>query len=250
MVDVKKVTASVKKPIYYAGLNTSVTDEYVNFNPTDNPIYPETASTVYTIDPFVIFQQESGKLKVKIPFSRFYRFKYAIGITNASPAALPSTIDQFSIAKPILVCTESLVIERESYNGITQIQTNVYNQDGSGFITYDPVMVGINITGYDIRKTLTPGIVEGIVELYAGDVLTFKHSRTIFKKSDVINIYGSNVILASPFNAPFPYSTPPDQGWGIADIPLSTQYPGVSVNSTAYIASASFFFEISEITDL
>lgn len=250
MVDVKRVTASVKKVALYTDQTGSVTNEVINFSPSDNP--PNT----YTIDPFAVFTQEAGALKVKIPFSRFYRIKYAISVTNVIPPSPPpppasqNTIDQFSISKPILVCTENLIIERTSYNGTTEIQSNVYNQDGSGFIAYDPVMIGSNITSYTVRKTLTPGIVEGIVELYAGDVLTFKHSRTIYKESKIIGIFGQNIILASPFNAPFPYSTPPDQGWAIADIPMSTDFPAVVINDTAYKASASFFFEISEITDL
>lgn len=259
MVDVKKVTASIKKPIFYPAASTSVTNEVVNFNPLNNPVTPIDSSTVYTIDPFAIFIQEDSALKVKIPFTRFYRFKYSISLTNVYPVATPSKPDIFSVSKPILVCSEEVKIKRNSNGSITEIQQNVYNQDGSGFIVYDPVMTGPTITDYDIRKTLTPGIIEGIIELYAGDILTFEHTRVIFKKSNINTISGGigMNMLDGGVNPYLPRSLNYDiNGNYIYDgiypsfLNLSENNNTAAIDANAFRASAAFFFEIAEITDL
>lgn len=244
MVDVKKVTAVIRKPILYAAASASVTNEVINFNPADNPIVPETASTVYTIDPFALFTQEDSKLKVKIPYSRFYRIKYVINPTNTytiDPNAKP---DQFSIAKPILTSTESVVVKRLSYGVSSTMSSGVYYQDGAGFIIYDPIMSGVSVTGYNLYKNLIPASVEGIVELYAGDELTFEHTRVIFKNSKVFSIISNNVLLDDFYVSPIA-----DAAYGYGQISLA-DFPSVSVDPNLFRLSSGFFFEISEITDL
>lgn len=259
MVDVKRVTASIKKVDYYTGVNTSVTNETVNFNPSDNP--PNT----YTIDPFAIFQQESNALKVKIPFTRFYKIKCALSISDTSDST--ANIDQFALSKPLLTCSESLSINRLSNGVTTPIKSNIYNQDGSGFLVYDPDSVPVST--FTIRKILTPALIEGIVELYAGDVLTFVHTRTMFKKAVTTAIYAfGNLSLQNPGGefGTGPYGTtylnrnPTYTGTGIYQGDLYSAGMGmnlgtvsessVNLNPSAYLASGSFFFEISEITDL
>lgn len=253
MVDVKKVTASVKKPIFYSNRSAAddVTNEVVNFNPADNPVFPVTSATIYTIDPFAIFTQEDNSLKVKIPFTRFYRLKYAIEITNVYTNPPTVQPDSFSISKPITAVTESIVVKRLSNGVTTDIKTNIYSQDGSGYIVYNPIINGSNqITGFNLVKNCFPAIVEGIVELYAGDVLTFQHSRTVIKSTQVYRLQGT-IGLKNLINFVPPY----DEYWNIADFSVPSYDPSVSGESLASVndyfrANAGFFFEISEITDL
>lgn len=249
MVDVKKVTALVKKPKYYSNASTNVTDEVIDFDPTNNPIFPETNNTVYTIDPFAVFIRESNSLKVKIPFTRFYRLKCAIELTNVYTAVTPVSPDYFSISKPILACLESVKIIRTSGVSVTTVQTNIFKQDGSGFLVYNPV--GSPISGYDVQKSISPAIVEGIVELYAGDILTFQHSRVIIPQVKVNGIIGSLGLKTNIFPPPAPY----DDYWNLADFRMPSSDPAASGEPLINIqnihrSDAGFFFEISEITDL
>ena len=258
MVDVKKVTATIKKPIYYENQNSTVPNEVINFNPANNPTSPISSSTVYTIDPFALFIQEDSSLKVKIPFTRFYRFKYAITPTSVYTST-STTPDSFSVSKPIPVCSEALKIKRTSSGTTVEIQENVYNQNGIGLITYDPTVneSGV-ITGYTPRQILTAAIIEGIVELYAGDILTFEHTRVVFKKSDVVRVSGGLVVFLNIDQQPSPYlprSAIFDLSGYVGDGVYPITIQGISNNSATvnpdiFRANASFFFEISEITDL
>lgn len=259
MVDVKKVTATIKKPIYYENASSTVSNEVINFNPANNPISPISSSTVYTIDPFALFIQEDSTLKVKIPFTRFYRFKYALSPTSVYTNT-STTPDPFSVSKPIPVCSEALKIKRITSGVTVEVQENVYNQNGIGLITYDPIVDGSgNIIDYTPQQVLTAGIIEGIVELYAGDVLTFEHTRVIFKKSDVriTSLSGGFGIVADPAAPYLPRQLNFDisgnylyDGIYPSFLNVNSNSIKATINTNIFRANASFFFEISEITDL
>ena len=243
MVDVKKVTAIIRKPYVYLSQTSTVT-EYINFNPANNPPSPgESISTVYTIDPFAVFQQEDNLLKVKIPFTRFYKIKYVINPIEVNKTN--TSTNPFDISKTHLAMTERIALRRVT-SGSPQfgdeIRSGVYKQDGSALLTFDPV--SSIPPQYVIRTTLTSAIFEGIVELYAGDTLIFEHTRTMLKRSFPGFL---NVDILGNYFDPSPLTYP------VAI--RGVLYPSVNPQESTFfendfIATASFFFEISEITDL
>jgi hypothetical protein len=246
MVDVKKVTAAIRKPYLYISETASVT-ELINFNPANNPPNPgENVSTVYTIDPFAIFTQEDNKLKVKIPFTRFYRIKYVINPIELNKTQVP--ISPLDATKTHLALTESLVLRRVTEGSAPNgdaIKSGIYNQNGSSFLVFDPNSVSPNPT-FTVRTCFTAGIVEGIVELYAGDVLLFEHTRTMFKRS-YVGVFSADFYanVGDPNNPSVGSYTERFIG------PMyMTGVNGCTIYPDDFIATSSFFFEISEITDL
>ena len=247
MVDIKRVTASIKKPTLYSNpVTTSVTGEAINIDPTSS------APSLYSIDPFALFTRNEGntRLEVRIPFTRFYRLKAALSPVNFASSS--TTVDRFSGSKPLLGCTESLKIKRISNNTTTEINTNTYTQDGSGYVLFTPNNTTQPSSPTYVKSyTVTPAIVEGIVQLLAGDVLYFEHNRTFSKQSNS-NLYSldGSVSLVEPgqliynnFTGAYEYTL--YQGSVI------TNNSSVTVTSSnPYSTNLSFFFEISELTDL
>ena len=175
-------------------------------------------------------------------------------LTNTDIVTGTPDPDIFSIAKPILTCSQSINIQRLSNGVTTDIKTNIFNQDGVAFLTYRPNMTNWPFSGYDKIKTLSPAVIEGIVELYAGDVLTFQHTRSMVSEVTITSIEGTLALnnLIPSMSAPV---GPWAEYWNFAQFitpsldPTASQEPLISVNPI-YRAWAGFFFEISEITDL
>lgn len=229
MVDVKRVTASVTKPYLYVAPYTISTTEYINFNPTNNPpAIPgaENNSTVYTIDPFALFIQESSEvgtvLKAKIPFTRFYKVKYVIYPRGGSIGG-PVTNNSWKRNKSHTIFSESIKLKRYTSGVEYDVYSGIYRSDGSAVFNYE--FNGVD--NYLIREVYTAAIFEGIVELYAGDELRFEHTINVYKTS-----YPDSVIYSA----------------GV-DLTL-TNYPGGMSTPETNTAQSGFFFEISEITDL
>lgn len=242
MVDIKKVTAIIRKPYLYESQTSTVT-EYINFNPANNPPSPgEGSNTVYTIDPFSILTQENNRLKVKIPFTRFYRVKYVIAplqVDKGAPVA--NSIDA---SKTHLAMTEELKLRRVTTGSLAdgdEIKSGIYRQNGSAFLVFDPNTK--SNPQYTVRTCLTAGVVEGIVELYAGDELIFEHTRVMFKRS-YLSI--TNAQFIGDYFDPSPIA---------AEVAIYGSFYFLLTNYAEFIqddfvAASSFFFEISEITDL
>lgn len=227
MVDVKKVTASITKPYLY--LSQSSDPLYINFNPANNPpVVPgaENINTVYTIDPFALFIQESSELgillKAKIPFTRFYKVKYVIYPRGGSIAG-GATTNSWKLNKSHTVFSESVKLKRFTSGVQSDIYSGIYRSDGSAIFNYE----FDGGTGYLIREVYTAAIFEGIVELYAGDELRFEHTLSVYKTS-----YPNNVLYTS----------------GV-DLTLDN-YPGGMSTPLINNATSGFYFEIAEITDL
>ena len=251
MVDVKKVTATIKKPsIYGSPVNTSVTDESIDIDPTAS------APTIYSIDPFAVFQRSSSRLEVKIPFTRFYRIKTVLSYSGFTTSS--TTVDKFSASKPLLGSTESLTINRISNGVTTQVNTNIYTQDASGYVIFTPT--NSNATTFSKDYTVTPAVVEGIVELYAGDTLYFTHSRKFFQQANLaINQLTGSIYITDPQGAAGSYLHRGSLIFDILGNYLADQYLAYLATTDSsvsasfvnpYSSNSSFFFEISEITDL
>lgn len=250
MVDVKRVTASIKKPILFKNETNSQYSASINIDPTNNPDDPVPEDVTYTIDPFSIFSQEvyngSGPyLLVKIPFTRFYRIKYALTPNQLeylpAPAGLGNNgVDAFTLGKPVLSYNTPLEILRISNGITTNLTQNFYNQDGSAYITFDPIINSdvhptdpYLVTGYDQKTTFSPGIVEGLVQLYAGDLLFFRYTLNVLK---FVTQYQTRSLISTNY--------PADLYW-VQEYPRRMYYW-----SNVWRCGASFFFEISELTDL
>jgi hypothetical protein len=251
MVDIKRVTATIKNPnIYGSAVTTNVTNESINIDPSAVP------PNLYIIDPFAVFMQDNSRLEVKIPFSRFYRIKavlsYSQFITSATSA------DAFSISKPLIGSTDTLTINKISNNVTSTINSNVFTQDGSGYVIFDPN--NANASSFTKRYLLTPAIVEGIVELYAGDVLYFTHTRNFFDQLSVLGFDGVTGLIEPSFPLGETYLLPGTRNtalgvyidttyssWFRIDLPYG---PDGNLLTNPYSANSSFFFEISELTDL
>ena len=255
MVDVKKVTASVKKPsIYGAPVNTAVTNESIDIDPSGS------APAVYIIDPFAVFQRDSSRLEVKIPFTRFYRIKAVLSYSSFTSSS--TSVDSFSMSKPLIGSTDVLTVNKVSSGVTTVVNSNIFTQDGSGFVIFDPD--DSSATTFTKRYSVTPAIVEGIVELYAGDTLYFTHTRNFFDQISIRGL-GGGIYVEEPGGNATTATNPPYLLVGQRIYSLgayaNTQYVGgLIVNNPfatngnlltqPYSSDSSFFFEISEITDL
>jgi hypothetical protein len=221
MADVKKVTAVVTKDSIYANQNTDspVGGEYINFSP----------SSAVTIDPFVAFIQEESKFRVRIPYSRFYKIKYIISPYAANVGGDDSNIFSW---RSYVAFTEALQLMCvSSITGVeSEILTGVYKQDGVCLMSLYP----ISLSTQDRTYSYISGIVEGIVQLNAGDILQFKHSLTLGRKTFIT---GFNALLSD--------TSPP-----IGEYQIDVLSPAGTVNNPRFSASSGFYFEISEITDL
>lgn len=229
MVDVKKVTASITKPFLYSPTSTSVT-EYLNFNPANNPpIVPgaETVNTVYTIDPFAMLVQESSEvgtvLKVKIPFTRFYKVKYVIHPRGGGIGGVV-TNNSWKRNKSHTVFSEKILLKRYTSGIEYDIYSGIYKSDGSAIFNYEFNSADGN---YLVREVYNAAIFEGIVELYAGDELRFQHALDVYKTSYPNDVTYNAGVTLELFN-----------------------YSGGMSTPASNTASSGFFFEISEITDL
>lgn len=250
MVDIKRVTASIKKPILFKNLTNSLYSDTIDLDPTDNPSDPTPENVTYTIDPFSIFSQEtyngSGPyLIVKVPFTRFYRIKYALTPNQLeytpAPAGLGNNgVDAFTLSKPVLSYNLPLEILRISNGVTTNLTQNFYSQDGSAYMTFDPIINSdvhptepYKVTGYNQSTTFSPGIIEGISQLYAGDLLLFRFTLNVFKFTTQ---YQTRTVITGS-----PYAT---LTW-FQEYPIKMYYwPNV------WKCGSSFFFEIQELTDL
>jgi len=244
MVDIKRVTASIKKPTLYINpVTTSVTGEDIDINPTLREPY------VYIIDPFALFDWDGNRLEVHIPFTRFYRLKAALSFVNFASSA--TTVDRFSGSKPLLGCTESLTIKRISNSTITEINTNTYSQDGSGYVLFTPNDTPQSSSPTYIKSyTVTPAIVEGIVQLFAGDVLYFEHNRTFSKQSDSsLRLLEGAIYLVEPGSLNYDVLGNYQSTSYVGDVVIGNSYIAVT-SSEPYSTNSSFFFEIQELTDL
>lgn len=232
MVDVKKVTASITKPYLYQGKNhpgqQSLT-EYINFNPTNNPPSvpgAESSDTVYTIDPFAVFVQETSNvgtiLKVKVPFTRFYKIKYVIYPIGGGLGVTSS--NSFYLIKPHTVFSEQLKLKRVTSGIEYEMYPGIFKSDGSYTISKEYDGLG----SYLSRGIATAATFEGIVELYAGDELRFQHTLSVYSE-----VYPLRVIF--------------DTSTGYLEMTNdNTQMSSLYQNT----ASSGFYFEMSEITDL
>ena len=253
MVDVKKVTATIKKPsIYGSPVTTSVTDENINIDPTGLP------PTLYSIDPFAVFKQDNSRLEVKIPYTRFYRIKAVLSFSGFSTSSSAGSVDAFSISKPLIGSTDSLTINKISDGFLSTINANIFTQDGSGYVVFDPD--DANASSFTKRYSLTPAIVEGIVELYAGDILYFTHTRIFFDFVTIRGMTGTTGLIepGTPLGQPYllpgvrntalgQYIDTTYSSWFSVSVPYG---PNGNLISNPYSSNSSFFFEISEITDL
>ena len=255
MVDVKRVTATIKKPsIYGSPVNTSVTDENIDIDPTAS------VPTIYSIDPFAVFQRSSSRLEVKIPFTRFYRIKTVLSYSGFVTSG--TSVDAFSMSKPLIGSTDTLTVNRISNNITTVVNSNIFTQDASGYVVFDPN--DANATTFTKRYALTPAIVEGIVELYAGDTLYFTHTRNFFSQITIQGLSGG-IYVVEPGSPPppsiEPYLLAGNRTYAGGSLYANTSYVGgLSINNPyalngnlltqPYSSNSSFFFEISEITDL
>lgn len=248
----KKVTALIKKPYLY-------TERATNF---DGAVDVDPASA-FTLDPYSVLTREDSKLKVRIPFTRYYRLKCTITPSDLNPNSFDP--DPFSINKPILLCTERLKLKRDSSGVVTELQDSVYSQDGSGLIVYEPISTtgsGV-LNSFIIRQNVNAAVVEGIVYLYAGDVLTFEHSLRLMKSSEIrLGYFAGGLSIFNTDNGAAPY-LPRSLNYDFVGNYVSDGVYSISVNVQAnnqlfysttpqsvFSSSASFFFEISEITDL
>ena len=223
MVDVKKVTGVLSKSSLKVSQNAN-TDYLVNFNPND-PL----DLSVLSIDPFSIFIQESNRLVVKIPFSRFYKVKLVIAPTSVSLPTTYTDFNPFAQNKAVIAYTERprIQIYRNGafYNDITK---GIYTNPGGALISSQ----WRSANAYDAYKLYTPATVEGIVELLAGDELIFRSDFDIGRRT-----YPQRITLSLT------------NGWYIP-----REYVGVTGETflTRDVCSVTtqFFFEISEITEL
>lgn len=257
MVDVKRVTAVVTKNNFKENIqvNSPAGGEYVNLDP----------SSAIVIDPFALFTQEDSKFKIKVPYSRFYKVKYtifpyqtAVGGDNSNIFAWRSYV---AFTNAISLMRLSSVTNTES-----EITAGVYKQDAVCFYTVIPT----STTTATSTVSFVSGIVEGIVELNAGDELRFKYNLSLGRKTFITGFSaqfeGNNLqpTLNSVPGQPIgvynispggPVYTGPVLTSNInLDFPSAINYTVTSafgtVNNPIFSAYFGFFFEISEITDL
>lgn len=220
MVDVKKVTAVVTKDSIYNVTNgQNIVNGYVDFAP----------SSATVIDPFSMFRQNDSKFQVVIPYSRFYKVKYVIFPYSANVGGNDAAIFSW---RTFVGFTEALNLMRVSSvtNVENEVISGIYKQDGVCLLAITPTSASTASKTY----SFLPGVIEGIVELNAGDVLQFKHSLTLGARTFVT---GFNALITD---------TSPPVGEYKVDILSATN----TINNAIFSASSGFFFEISEITDL
>jgi hypothetical protein len=252
MVDVKRVTAVITNNTFKENIqaDSPVGGEYVNFSP----------SSAVIIDPFAIFIQEDSKLKVKIPFTRFYKVKYTIfpyqttvGGDNSQVSAWRSYV---AFTNAIKLMKYSSVTNTES-----EVVTGIYKQDAVCFHSVIPT----SSTTQKTTSSFVSGIVEGIVELNAGDTLQFKYELVLGKKTFYTGLtmtqdpgYVSTANLQRIAGEPVGVYPSTDVGpvyWSniglnLGPISFYDIKPFGTINNAAFSAYFGFFFEISEITDL